>query len=92
MKFPRIANPLFAASLVIVSLTAFAEPSAMSTDNEVAPEWTKADSNRDGFLTKDELVAFPNLVHHFDQIDTDGDTRISQAEYSAWVDGNHRKE
>ena len=88
MKFPRIANPFFAASLAIVSLVAFAEASDTDTTDDPAFEWTKADSNRDGFLTRDEVTAFPNLVHHFDKIDTDADMKISESEYRAWMDGD----
>lgn len=92
MKFPRIANPFFAATLAIVSVAAFAEASDMGTTTDPAFEWTKSDSNRDGFLTKDEMVAFPNLVRHFDKIDTDADMKISEAEYRAWMDGDHSKD
>lgn len=91
MTVPRIVNPLFAASLAIVSIAAFAESPGISPENELAPEWTKADSNHDGFLTKDELAPFPNLVHHFDKIDTNGDMKISESEYRSWLDGDRNK-
>jgi hypothetical protein len=84
MKFPRITNPLFALSLVVVSFAAFAESSKINNGKETAPEWSKADSNRDGFLTKDELVPYRTLGQDFDKIDTNGDNRISQDEYIAW--------
>lgn len=84
MKFPRIANPLFAASLAVVSIAAFAEPSDVTNKKETAPEWTKADSNRDGFLTKNELVSYPTLGQDFDKIDTDHDNKISAQEYIDW--------
>lgn len=85
MKYPRVVNPLFAATLAIVSIAAFAESPGMTTNNEVAPEWTKADTNHDGFLTRDELVPFSNLVHHFDKIDSDADMKVSESEYRSWM-------
>lgn len=84
MKIPRITNPLFAATLAVVSVAAFATPPETVQGRENAPEWTKADSNRDGFLTKNELVSFPTLGQDFDEIDTDGDNKISQQEYVNW--------
>ncbi len=92
MKYPRIANTLFAASLAIVSLVAFAEASDTGTTDDPELQWTKADSNRDGFLTKDEMVPFPNLVHHFDKIDSNADMKISEAEYRAWMDGDQGRQ
>jgi hypothetical protein len=92
MKFPPITNPLFALSLVAVSFAAFAEPSAMSSSKQTAPEWSQADSNRDGFLTKNELVSYPTLGQDFDKIDTDGDNRISQDEYIAWREVGSKQE
>ncbi len=92
MKLPRITNPLFAASLVIVSFAAFAEPSETVQGRDNAPEWTKADSNRDGYLTKDELVSFPALGQDFDKIDTDGDNKISQTEYVDWEETKSMRE
>ena len=89
MKFARISNPLFAVSIAIASFAAYAEPSDMVNAKESAPEWSKADSNRDGFLTKEELVSYPTLGQDFAKIDTDGDSKISEAEYTAWMDMKH---
>ena len=90
MNVPSIKNRLFAISLAIVSFAAFAESPGTTADNQVAPEWNQADSNHDGFLTRDELVPFPNLVHHFDKIDMDGDTKISETEYNSWMEGDYK--
>lgn len=92
MKFPRITNPLFALSLAVVSVAAFAEPSDMTTSKETAPEWTKADSNRDGFLTKDELVSYPAFGQDFDKVDTDGDNKISQEEFVQWEQNKNQRQ
>lgn len=91
MKFPRITHPLVAATLMAVSFSAFAQPAATGTGKETAPEWTKADSNRDGFLSKDELVPYPTLGQDFDEIDSDGDGKISESEYASWFDADHHE-
>jgi hypothetical protein len=51
--------------------------------------WDDLDTNKDGYLTKDELQGSPALVTHFSKIDTDGDGKISQAEWKAY--GHHDK-
>lgn len=51
-----------------------------------APEWTASDTNRDGYLTKEELIPFPSVLKQFEQIDTDRDGRISEAEYRVWFE------
>ncbi len=85
MTTPRIRNPLFAVALGVVSLAAFAQtPAPVGGTYERAPEWSESDSNRDGFLSKDELVPFPGVVKQFEIIDTDGDGKISEAEYKDW--------
>ena len=86
MKFPRIANPLFAISLAVVSLAAFAEPADTHANDEKPPEWTSADTNRDGFLTKEEFIPYASLGRFFDEMDSNGDNKISEAEYAAWFD------
>lgn len=83
MKLPRIKNPLFALALGAVSFAAFAEP-ASTHQHETAPEWSKSDTDRDGFLSKEELIPFPGTLRNFEKIDTDGDGKISEAEYTAW--------
>jgi hypothetical protein len=86
MKLPRISNPLFAISLAVVSVAAFAETSEIPGSRDAAPEWTDADSNRDGYLTKDELVSYPAIGQDFEKIDADGDNKITAAEYASWMD------
>ncbi|ANB19549.1 EF-hand domain-containing protein [Dokdonella koreensis] len=85
MKLPRIQHPLFALTLTAVSLAAFAQTPRQNSA-ELAPEWTKTDTDRDGFLTKEELIPFPSVLKQFEVIDVDRDGKISQAEYADWVD------
>ena len=89
MKFPRASSPLFAVVLAIAAVAAYAEPPDPVAARVSAPEWTKADSNRDGFLTKDELISYPTIGQDFARIDSDGDGRLSQAEYTSWMDLDH---
>jgi EF hand domain-containing protein len=53
---------------------------AMTSD----PMWDDLDTNKDGYLTKDELTGSPALVTHFAKIDTDHDGKISPAEWKAY--------
>lgn len=90
MKFPRVKNPLFVLTLCVVSLAAFAQAPAKS-DDEMAPEWSKSDTDRDGFLSKEELIPFPGTLRNFEKIDTDGDGKISEAEYMHWREMKNHK-
>lgn len=56
-----------------------------------APEWTATDGNRDGYLTKEELIPFPGVIKQFEEIDTDRDGRISQEEYRVWFENDRNR-
>jgi Ca2+-binding EF-hand superfamily protein len=45
--------------------------------------FAKMDKNADGVISRDEAAAFPRLVKHFDQIDTNHDGNISKEEMKA---------
>jgi hypothetical protein len=94
------ARALALAALLTLSGAAFAQGSpedpskhtgtagqgdAMTGDSM----WDDLDANKDGYLTKDELQGSPALVTHFSKVDTDGDGKISQAEWKAY--GHHDK-
>ncbi|MEZ5463152.1 EF-hand domain-containing protein [Dokdonella sp.] len=90
MKLPRIKNPLFAVTLVLLSFAAYAEKSDnVVASRDAAPEWTDADTNRDGYLSKEELMPFPTLGQDYAEIDTNDDGKISQTEYVDWMDPDH---
>lgn len=90
-RFPAIKNPLFAVMLAMVSMAAYAQTPGMSAGvDEKAPEWSDSDKNRDGFLSKDELIPFPGVLRKFEEIDTDADGKISEAEYGDWRDSKKR--
>jgi|GEM_PF-1290546 len=86
----KIAFALPFALLGSVALAQTMEPSkpTVPPTGTVDPvshdaNWDDTDSNRDGFITKDELKGSPALLHRFDQIDTDHDNKLSQAEWKA---------
>ena len=86
MNTPRIRNPLIALALAMTSLAAFAQAPPSQAHIDKAPEWSKSDTDRDGFLSREELIPFPGVLKKFEEIDTDRDNRISEAEYAAWRD------
>jgi hypothetical protein len=47
-------------------------------------DWDALDSNKDGYLTKDELTGSPALVHNFADIDTNKDGKLSMNEWKAY--------
>jgi hypothetical protein len=60
---------------------------AMTSD----ASWDAKDTNKDGYITKEELKGDPALLTHFDKIDTDHDMKISPAEWKAWGHGDSRE-
>lgn len=46
--------------------------------------WDDLDSNKDGYLTKDELTGSPALVTHFKNVDTSGDGKVSMDEWKTY--------
>lgn len=83
LTFPTIRNPLFALALGAVAFAAFAQTPVQASDDK-APEWSDSDTDRDGYLSRDELIPFPGVLKKFEQIDTDGDNKISEQEYRDW--------
>jgi serine protease inhibitor ecotin len=45
-------------------------------------EFTRLDTNKDGYLEKSEVVSEPMLEKHFNKIATNG--RLSEGRYTAW--------
>ncbi len=60
------------------------EPANDSDTKKIAQRFANADTNGDGYLSRDEAKReFPFLAKHFDHFDTDGDGRWSLAEVIA---------
>jgi len=51
--------------------------------------FTDLDTNRDGMLTRDEVVGDTQLSRDFDKIDVDRDGAITRLELKAYMDGRH---
>ncbi len=91
-----IHNSWFAAVLLAASIAAFAEtPPAPSQSAASSPDagnssrqWTTADKNRDGLLSREELIPFPAFSEDFVAIDSNGDGQISRSEYASWRDSH----
>ncbi|MGA9421244.1 MAG: EF-hand domain-containing protein [Rhodanobacteraceae bacterium] len=52
--------------------------------------WNSIDVNRDGFITKDELSSYPTYQRDFAKFDTNGDGKLSKAEWAAGQEMEHR--
>jgi hypothetical protein len=82
--FTLIAGVAF-AQMPQTSETPKTHGAAMTKD----AQWDDLDTNKDGYLTKDELKGSPAWITHFDKIDTNHDGKISPEEWK--VRGNAGK-
>ncbi len=66
--------------------TAPSQPASAASSSDTArymEAFVRADKNGDGKLSKEEAESLPAIANRFEQIDTDKDGSISQAEYLA---------
>lgn len=62
-----------------------ASPQPMEArDHDKKPSYAEINARGDGRVTRADLSAHPRLLEKFDDIDSDGDGTISNAEYEAW--------
>ena len=47
-------------------------------------EFQRLDFDRDGFISRTDITAWPNLIRSFDKFDTDHDGRLSRADFEAY--------
>ncbi len=74
--------PMAHAQMTAPSQPAPGAPAATSPDTAKYMEaFARADKNADGKLSKEEAENLPAIAQRFEQIDTDKDGSISQAEY-----------
>ncbi len=64
------------------SSTSSAVPPNRTTAQDVEAAFTRADTNRDGKLTRQEAERFPAVAQRFEQIDANQDTFISREEFT----------
>lgn len=76
---------LFAAITMGTSATVWAQSAAAPVDRDasVVALFAQADKNGDKSLSSEEAKAIPALAEHFSAVDTNGDGKISQAEFVA---------
>lgn len=72
--------------LVIFTVLLVTSFSAMALD--VKQRFDHLDSNNDGYLTKNELDAQPQLLKQFQRLDTDRDNKISLVEFKRFLTKN----
>ena len=75
------ACALGGAASLHAQTTPAAPATAAPASEDAAAAFERADTNKDGKLSKAEAQAIPSVAQRFDQIDTDGDGTISRAEY-----------
>lgn len=80
-----VAETTMRALFLVVSLVASGAACAQSS------EFAALDRNRDGYLTRIEVAADPEIAKRFAQFDTDKDRRLSAAEYRAAREDNDRR-
>lgn len=78
---------LLALALVGASAAAFAQYEPPADNDTKMPEWSMDDTDRDGYLSKEELIPFPGVLEKFEMIDTNGDNKLSEAEYADYRAG-----
>lgn len=63
-----------------------ASPAAAGASEPQAKKqpFAKLDTDKDGYLGHIEAAADRDAASRFDQLDTDGDEKVSRAEYDAW--------
>lgn len=78
---PPAAPAYSPPSLRAMSVTSVAIPANQTTSQDVQAAFQRADSNRDGKLSREETERFPALMQRFDQVDSNGDHFLSPDEF-----------
>jgi Ca2+-binding EF-hand superfamily protein len=66
----------------LVIATAFGAGTALAGE---APEFTAIDKDKDGFVSREEARAAPDIMEIFARVDQDEDDQLSTAEYTEAV-------
>src|SRR5262249_31614457 len=84
----RACLMLLAMSL---STGAWAEYTGEATSPAMRADFVALDRNRDGYISKVEALANPEVHKRFAAFDADKDGRLSEAEYSAAMEDNEKR-
>jgi len=81
-----LSNKRFFASALILLLSGIGFSGSVNAGfylpEEARPMWVKADTNRDGYLSRPEVYAEdPQLLTGFDKADVNGDGRLDLGEF-----------
>ena len=61
------------------------QPPVRMASEAVLAAFGRADTNGDGFLTREESAHLPAIYAQFDELDLDHDGLISFTEFNAWL-------
>ncbi len=79
-----------ATALMLASAAALAQAEGDAAALS-GPDFVALDRTRDGFISKLEALASPEIHKRFASFDVNKDGHLSDAEYAAAVDDNHRR-
>jgi Ca2+-binding EF-hand superfamily protein len=88
-KFNALSVAIISAATLYMpmsyaQMTAPSQPASAAGSSDTArymEAFVRSDKNGDGKLSKEEAESLPAIANRFEQIDTDKDGSISQAEY-----------
>jgi hypothetical protein len=79
--------------LTLLSAGASAQYSGQAAESAsgARPDFVTLDRNRDGYISKVEALANPEVQKRFAAFDTDKDGRLSEVEYAAAMEDNEKR-
>lgn len=76
---------LIAASVLLLSMGAFADEYGSDADPVVEAAFSLMDTNGDGVISPDEAQADAELIARFDEVDAAGDGVITLEEFTIYM-------
>jgi hyperosmotically inducible periplasmic protein len=78
-------------TLLLTLLSAAASAQYTGEANTQRADFAALDRNRDGYISKVEALANPEIQKRFAAFDQDRDARLSEAEYAAAMEDNEKR-